>query len=282
MKTTHILASSLALLVHTRGFPQFVLVGSSAFEVVPVRTLSAGVKLALPAAAVMTGRTLYNTDMTVYRELLFPPPPPGTLWNAYSYVTEELFDTDPSTIEFVLVASPPGSPNNQRLFICRENGTVLFQQDPGTLSASLPNGLPNGIDPIFMLDGMAYMLVREHPGPGAPVEVYRLPGTLPCFDCYGNAEDGLVTQAGASAHSSPAAVLMPNPTTGRIAVELRQGACPAVVHVFDAEGRLVLEQGFAPAPRFELDLGRPAAGAYTCVVSTQGRTIATLPFIVER
>lgn len=65
----------------------------------------------------------------------------------------------------------------------REDGTTLFSQDPG----SFTNG-PLFIDaygPIFRSAQGTFMTVHTSGVKGPPVNIYQLPGTLPCMDCHG-------------------------------------------------------------------------------------------------
>ena len=124
MKT---LFSILAMATLTMGQAQITQVGTNTNRLLAVHSLSTGTKLlATPAPGIpYTTMILYNPDMTIYRSLVLPPPPPGSSYYSYpTYFTETLFDTDPTTVEFII--SIVDSTYAPGCMVIREDGTVLF------------------------------------------------------------------------------------------------------------------------------------------------------------
>src|SRR5436189_123913 len=88
--------------------------------------------------------TIYNVDMTVYRELTLPA---GT-YNYMALVTGDLFDTDPTTIEYAIQVD-----DGAEVRVYREDGTLLLSKAPGVL----PSG-PT-MFPVIEVGGVAYLQI---------------------------------------------------------------------------------------------------------------------------
>jgi hypothetical protein len=198
------------------------------------------------------------------------------------YLTEELFDTDPATIEFTMVAMPINGSGNFASFVIREDGSVLFSQNPG----SLTNG-PLFVDsygPIFSTPDGTFMMVHTSGVSGPPVNIYQLPGTLPCMDCYGSPQPGGIVTGG-NDHSDPNSgmILFPNPAQQEVRVQFNTGsATPDRIVVTDAAGRVVLRKATLGNALVILPISQLANGQYR-VTAVQGeRTIASLPLLITR
>jgi hypothetical protein len=130
---------------------------------------------------------LYNLNGTVYKTIDVPAqqfPSPYPL-----YLTETLFDTDSSTLEYALQVSDISS-KTLRVRIYREDGTLLFSKDSAGFVSVMGTSI-NGGDSrsIFNSDSGTYMHlgVMGFPLP-ANTFVYKLPGSLYCAPCgYGGA-----------------------------------------------------------------------------------------------
>ena len=140
MKMLKTLFVPMSLLVATIAQAQFPIVGEHPGAIVHLNSLGSGTRLITrfqgntPTAGSLT---IYNLDLSVHRVLNFPPPPPGMSWANLQYITEELFDTDPTTIEFLMTAHTSDGPGNMSVHIFHEDGTELFSQVPGTLTGGL-------------------------------------------------------------------------------------------------------------------------------------------------
>ncbi len=125
---------------------------------------------------------LYNLNNTVYDNIVIPtvtPPEaggPGT--GNMAYWSEDLFDTDPNTIEYLYRYNDVN--NIAHVRIIRQDGTILFSAD----SAGFWNSLYLDEDhpPIINTDSGTFMLMAISSGVG----LYKLPGTLFCPACDGS------------------------------------------------------------------------------------------------
>ncbi len=245
-------------------------------------SLGSGTKLFRGFDAGSGQATILNLDLSVHRVLNFPAAPANMYWSEINYITEELFDNDPATIEFMLVAYDEQTSLNGAIFVYRENGTEVFSQMPGAIEGSFTGGTM-GFAPIFQDGDQAYMIVRQSPFDG-PITYYALPGTLPCMDCHGAPTTaGLVTGGLGSNMFSTGMVLYPNPAASEVVLSCT--ACQmsvGTVSIVDAVGRTAAEHVFLGAERQPISLGDMPAGAYVCVVTVDGRTKARLPFQVVR
>ncbi len=131
------------------------------------------------------GDTVYinNLNNTHYDTILIPtvtPPEnagPGT--GLIYYWSEDLFDTDPNTIEYLYVYSDASQIRHVR--IIRQDGTILFSADSVTIGgyAIYPDVL---LRSIVNTDSGTFMFLIKNSG----ATLYKLPGTLFCPACDGS------------------------------------------------------------------------------------------------
>lgn len=109
--------------------------------------------------------TLYNLNHSVFKTITIPV---QSLTSYFVlYISETLFDTDPSDIEYLVF--PGISAFNLRIF--DETGATLFSLDSATLSGY---NAWLGYNPIFNTDSGTKMMLIANDGN----RVYSLPGTL--------------------------------------------------------------------------------------------------------
>lgn len=194
------------------------------------------------------------------------------------YITENLFDTDPADIEFVLIASDDSGISG--LFVFREDGAELFQQMPGTLVSAF-GAMISSFDPIFTTDAGTFMVVNTGDFGGAPMKVYQLEGTLPCSDCHGTPlpynfglgtapTDGIAPSAAVSYDAAAHALNV-----------LPGGAQVDEVSVLDAAGRLIISQRVNTRERFTIDAARLVPGVHFVVLQDRGVRVASMPVVVR-
>jgi len=264
------------------AFAQFQLVATSPQDLIVLGSLSSGTRFIGPliTPASMPGtRTIYNMDLSVHRVLNFPPPPMGMQWFNMGFITEALFDDDPSTIEFTMVA---GAGSSFATYVIREDGSVLFQRTPG----NLVNGpiFTAAYGPIFSTPDGTYMTIHTGGAVGGPVEVYRLPGQLPCFDCYG-APQGEGINVGGTAPELPTHgfTLVPNPAGSEVQVIVdRSLSDPDAVSVLDAAGREVLRQPLAAGSKLVVPLSGLASGRYVVTLWKAARPLGSESLLIAR
>lgn len=258
-------------------FPQVAEIDTTVF---PLRSLGSGMKFIEQFQADAPTRTIYDQGLSVYRVLHYPAPPPGMTWANMLYITEELFDTDPATIEFTLVAAPIGTPTDFATFVYREDGTQLFEQNPGSMVGSIGISL-TGFEPIYTYEGQTYMVLYDHFVFSPPTRIYVLPGTLPCMDCQGSPGENGSPLGGIGTEGAGTRVMVfPNPAQ-RTATVLLNGTPADAVTLWDGSGKLVRAQAVGTGPSITFSLEGLAQGSYVVSVERQGRRIIGLPLVVE-
>lgn len=214
-----------------------------------------------------TGFQVANMDMTPYTSCTYPPPPFGHAYNSIpQYITEALFDTDPTTIEF-MIQTYNAETNSMGTLIARTDGTVLLSD-----TAFTPGGI-NGVVPVTSSppviptpDGTVLVLVSAA---GTGSRTYSLPGSLPCLDCSGAIVTGDHELSGGIAQLS----VFPNPGADRVQVLSGRTDPSDMLKVFQSDGRLV--GAFAPRTNglYEIPVAGLVAGNYKLVlVGAQGAT----------
>lgn len=252
-----------------------------------LQTVGSGVKFMDTYISATDGpgtRTVYDLDLSVDRVLNYPAPPAGMQWSGTMfYITESLFDTDASTIEYLMTASPNSGPGNFATFVFREDGTTLFMQNPGLLSGNIGTFMSSGA-PIFTTPDGTFMMVHTNFVNGPPVNVYELPGSLPCMDCFGSPQaDAIGTGQGISAEPFAGMSILPNPAQSELRVQFSErGMTADEVLVIDATGRVVLNSGRHQLEPLVMDVSGLANGRYTVVARSTGVAIGSLPFVIAR
>ncbi|MEO8066470.1 MAG: T9SS type A sorting domain-containing protein [Flavobacteriales bacterium] len=220
-------------------------------------SLEAGVKLL--GATTPDTLIIYNLDLSVYRYLVLPPPPNNYNWQTPWYVTQALFDTDTSNVEYMVQAN---GPNATRVYIYREDGTLVFSKIPGSYMA-LGDGydLNNG-PPIIQTTTGAKLLLQD--SYGDPTEIYALPGALPCpVYC-----DGSLITSGGEQIAPPTGtqlLLFPNPANEgtEVVYELPQGTSAGELVFYDTRGQQVMSLPVdSSIDRVHVSTSMLAAGTY--------------------
>lgn len=257
---------------------QITVLDSVPGELLELRTLrNAGQKFIENPVNTYPNVNIYNTDLTPYTTFTVPPPPVGYGYNLYGYFTEDLFDTDPLTIEYMVLASPSMPPGSQRLFIYRADGTVLTAFVPGSVNFNDFMGMSQG--PVFNTANGTVMVVRRNYTTQSLL--VSLPGTLPCLDCSGSVMFGGGTERNVTSGSVRA---YPNPATHAITVQYAlpgsDGGHAVLFDVLGAEVRRVaLVQ---PQGSVEIGTAGLRAGTYRCeVFAVDGQHAGASIVVVE-
>lgn len=271
-------------LIAAQLLAQFPLVNTAPGTIYVLGSLSSGTRYIgpfYPEDGQPGTRTIYNMDLTVHRVLNYPAPPPNMRWVNMGYITEALFDTDPSTIEFTMGAMSVNGPNAFAAFVLREDASVLFSQNPG----SLTNGpiFTDVYGPIFATDEGTFMTVHTSGVQGPPVNIYQLPGTLPCMDCFGApVADDIST--GGTIHADPISgmALIPNPAQDEMWIRFNEGISTEVISIIDASGREVMRTMITDRSLSSLSIAHLANGRYTVSALKGERFIGSMPLLIAR
>ena len=233
------------------------------------------------------GFTLFDLDGTTHLSVAYPPAPAGYLWpfDGPWYVTEDLFDLDATTVEFVIQV--PSSGGGASAFaVLREEGTMLFW-GPGkfVLPSTLgPFDILTASPWIFNTPQGAIMSLKDAEGAAT---IYQLPGSLPCLQC-----DGTLSPSGLELGEEPAGqaieqgtFVFPNPasTSSEIVFGTSQGTTVLAVQLIGAGGALV-KRFLVPngADRLSVGVGDVATGVYSYRLETDKGIVPGSRLVVVR
>ncbi len=168
---------------------------------------------------------LYNLDHSLYKTINMPSFPNSSpiQWYFPQYVTETLWDTDSTDIDYAICAQDTDGTNFLR--ILHEDGTTLFSRDSASFYFGLGQEFGNPLCvPIFNTDSGTKMILwcgaGHNPRVMSSSSVYCLPGHLECDVCYNFNCDGRLNGI-TSENISNRSLLSnpyPNPTNTSIAL----------------------------------------------------------------
>lgn len=226
-----------------------------------------------------TGFSIYNPDLTLFDAAVFPSLPLGFNYGSYpvaQYVTESLFDTDPTTIEYMIGVFRDDFSGGGTL-VARIDGNVLLLDTVYSPGGTNGQDLFTSSPSIIQTDLGPRLLLNQ--GINTASRIYALPGTLPCISCSGDIELG-AEQIQIS--STPDLRLFPNPSTDSFTLVVAEWAVGSRISVFDASGKQVLDLGQIAGVRQAFLIDSLSAGHYQVVVQrTSGAILKALPLIRE-
>ena len=166
--------------------------------------------------------TLYNLNNTVFKTITFPP----GLTPSCHYISETLFNTDPSDVELIIRYQSSGG---SKILIINEFGTILFSRDSVDF-AGYQNQLQTPIS--YTPSGVKLLLYNRYTD---NVSVYNLPGSLVCNDYT----DGAITGKIDNNYNQPVISVFPNPSIDEIKIsyELPSGSPKAYISFYTIEGK---------------------------------------------
>jgi hypothetical protein len=189
-----------------------------------------------------TSRTLtvYHLNHSIYRNITIPAFSITSVNWLVSFVSEKLFDTDSTDIDYGVVAITNSQPFYSNLYIFNESGTIIFSHDTAQFG-----GGSNGYSPIsiFNSDSGTKMILtagRISPPVSKWAKVYSLPGTLPCGNC-GSPYGPMVSDGEEGNHNYFLEYPFPNPTSSTTTVPYRlpPNERTGELVFFDLSGKLV-------------------------------------------
>lgn len=227
-----------------------------------------------------TGFQLFEPDLTPFQLALYPTIPAGcAMLTPPIYITESLFDQDPSTIEymFMIQCAPADStlgPTTGTV-VARMDGTILLMDTMyGPSGANGPDQFSSNSAIFNTPLGPRLMLGQ---GFGAASRIYALPGTLPCIACDGD----IGMQVAPGGERIAEVSLFPNPGSNIIDLRIKGGGV-YLLSIHDAMGRSVRKFGLVSGERIEFSVNGFQSGYYQVVLTdAMGRTFKTLPLIVD-
>lgn len=168
--------------------------------------------------------SIYNLDGTLFKTISLPPKPDPTahLYVYPWYITESLFDNDPSTIEYLVCyyydSIVGWSTQNYKLRIIRENGTILLDE---------PNGYTGNV--YETEEGPKLRIIyRWGTGVTYQTKVFDLPGEMPLFN------DNPVLKNDVNPF------IYPNPNNGSFFIKLNSTETNInTIELYDLSGKLL-------------------------------------------
>ena len=271
-----------AFLLLTLGAPshaQITAIGTADEQLLIIRSLTnAGRKLYSKDAS---GLQLYNLDLSPFLTIDFPAAPEGSTYFGPVYFLESTFDTDPSSIEVMMLMQD--AEFNLWTRVIRDDGTVVFEDLQYGISAQGGHEDLNGGPPLFNGDdGTAYMILSNYPYAVPTVsKLYQLPGTVPCLDC---SNSGLGIEPVDLGAAGSKLELMPNPASDMVTIHyaLPQGTRSGTLLVYDASGRQVQAITVSGSGTTQLSMTSHAAGSYRCSLMAGQPLLKTRSLIVTR
>ena len=166
--------------------------------------------------------SLFNLDGTIYQTISLPPKPdPSGIYAELDYITESLFDNDPSTIEYIVVYgydSIPSSSYYTRVKVIREDGAVIFDE------------LYAATFYIFSTEEGAKLRLTYYYANGQffATKVFSLPGILPTsFQEQSNLENNSLN-------------IYPNPNNGSFFIQFRsENGKENIIDLYTTNGNLL-------------------------------------------
>ena len=174
---------------------------------------------------------LYNLNHTVFRTISIPHSPGELNWGQFftMYISEELFNTNPADIEYLLYYNH-GTPHCK---VYEESGNVLFSLD--SIYANQAQDIGYGNENFISYSPSGYKMILLNMNLGN--QVYSLPGFLPCQDCSNSVVTSIRTDNNINKEGNISNY--PNPNSGEttIAYTLPQGTTIADLVIYSITGQ---------------------------------------------
>jgi hypothetical protein len=225
-----------------------------------------------------TGFTIYNLDLSPYASISYPALPSGYQYTGGPhYLTEALFDTDNSTLEFMVTTYDSLGWLGTR--VMRMDGTVLLEE---------PNHFPGGAYEVVNLsisgcimstpDGPRMVLSRWNPEGSI---VYSLPGAFPCLPSCGTLVNGLSDDHAAI---QPKLIIQPNPAADEVTVQFPLADMQGVSNVVitGTDGRVIGVYDMRGDRTLHIDTSTFSNGQYQCTLISNTKTLASAALIIAR
>lgn len=229
MEQRYIISAGLVLTIGLCN-AQFTQIGTANTYLYTVHSLpTAGMKLVTYDGAVNNVQLL-NPDLSVFVDFTLPVAAEGAR-GFPMYITEDLFDTDPTTIEFM--CSESGS-----VVVYRQDGSVVFSTTgylmdaPGYWDQKYQRAIASTPDgPVLAVGGLFS---------GGTSKLFLLPGELPCPECNGSIIPENTTGTVDQFQITPSPVLeaYPNPADNLATIhfDLPEGTRHADLVFFNEQG----------------------------------------------
>lgn len=229
--------------------------------------------------------TLYNLDHTVFKHISIPAQPGADDYTIH-YLTEGLFNTDSSNVEYLLrgTIGTFGIGDRHYVKVYDEAGNLLFYKDSvNLLYSSGADSYVSSIVPIRNTDAGAKLFLMEDGFVlGSATQVYSLPGSLECLSCITQNGISGLNNVGADAGFLSTA---PNPASNftRINFRLPDGSQKGNMVIYSMEGRELKRYPVDRSSEYlTLSVIDLASGTYFYSLEVDGKTPTARQMIVVR
>lgn len=233
---------------------------------------------------------IYNLNHTLYTSFVVPAPYNNNLCitsvNRWMYyITDTLFDTD-NGFEYAIVTGATSCPAIINVTIFNDNGTIIMSKDSAGFSGSSAvnySAVYNN-DAIYS-DGISTkMKIAYYNVPGYTlkrIEIYNLPGSLPCAACTSGLISGFTSTNETETQS---AEFYPNPASDQLKLKykLPEGAHQAEMKVYDTQGKLVDEFKVTDAFDFIYLPTNYNNGLYLYSLIVDGKVVKTEKIVLNK
>jgi hypothetical protein len=234
-----------------------------------------------------TSIEIYNLNHTLYKSI---PLPNINLYGGESsytvwYISETLFDTDSTTIEYMLTnIEHAGSVYHYHIHVYDENGNSLFFKDSVIAGGSIDGEYGYINKPVFNTDTGTKMMLMNGP-PTNQLFIYNLPGTLyiPC-DCYTSSGVPLSVEEN-QGYADCILKNYPNPSGDKTIIEykLPKGVHKASLKILSLYGEELKKYTITDMySNIELDSSELSSGNYFYqVVLPNGKSVAKKMMVIH-
>ena len=218
---------------------------------------------------------LYNTNHSLFKAITIPTVSP---YPYISYISDNLFDND-SLVEYVIQTF-----NTDGIYIYKENGTLVFHRDSammdygGTVFYNTEPIIFDGITTKMKLAIPTSTLYRYN------VEIYDLPGPMPCVDCSGGSVARTTTGIKKNTLQSESAQFYPNPVFDQLKLKyvLPKEAKLALIKITDLQGKLLEEFKVTGSFDYIYLPSNYNNGMYLYSLIVDGKTVKTEKIILNK
>lgn len=227
---------------------------------------------------------LYNLNHTVFRTITIPALPTTSGNIVVNYISEDLFDTNPTDIEYLVTYIDTIGPlplGQRHVAVFDENGNTLFTRDTAELAgSSVPLAGVSGT--ISATTSGVKMILLHYPT--QTTEVYSLPGVLTCMECNGGIISGIQPEPVQENGEQQQLIPYPNPsnTSTTIPYELPEGVHSGQIAIYNMLGEEVIRYHVTDTfSSIVIDRGELPSGMYTYMLVTGSDAIPGNKFVIS-
>lgn len=187
---------------------------------------------------------IYNLNFSIFKTINIPS---GIAFPKIYAVSEDLFDTNNTTVEFLTVdLTSSGGYVKPKVSILDELGNIIFQRDSCMINSTgftINDWHNNNAFIVKVATGVKMILTKVYASPSTTCDqfVYSLPGQLACQECVGGITTLIQNPISISPTNETTLKIFPNPSdeTTNIEYSLPQGQTNAELIVYSTDGKEV-------------------------------------------